>query len=114
MGIRRIFFLLMGSLVTAAAADPLAQLATDAPFRRMTEAATTNSDRVLKGAVRLGDRHLLSLLDPATGTARWIAEGEELGGLKVISYDPVARVATIRLAGRIEHPRLMPANTQAK
>lgn len=104
MGIRGIIFLLA---LTGANADSLDVLAADAPFRRMNEAVSTAGARVLKGAVRLDDRYLLSLLDPATGSARWIAEGEEHGELKAMGYDPVAKVATIRLAGRIEHLRLI-------
>lgn len=110
---RFVIFLL--SMVVAAKADPLAALAADAPFRHLNEAtAAPANDWVLKGAVRLGDRHLLSLFDPVTATARWIAEGEERAGLKVIGYDPAAKVAKVQRSGRIERLRLAPVETRPK
>lgn len=112
MSLRPVIFLLV---LIAAKADPLDALVADAPFRRMAEgAAISTNGLVLRGVFRLGDRHFLSVLDPATGTARWLAEGEERSGLKVMGYNPATKIAKVQVSGRTESLRLMPAENRSK
>lgn len=63
-------------------------------------ASVPSAELELRGVVWEGGKILVSVFDASTKTSRWLAVGDRDPDLEVVSYDEIADIAHVQLAGR--------------